>query len=168
MTNKKESQSWGWKIYKRQDSFEIQTERRKSDARTSTADNCNIQHHTTPILNFLLRLLLEATWPENHHLHLHSTSSTPAFSFPADVNFGWPRKSATHSYQYKYWNILRFNFTTIQHMSNFLKWTHSYQCNYRIFYFSISHSFSYPPTQLLEHFCFLIFLIQLLNFSLVF
>ena len=40
--------------------FEVQTERREPDARTSTVDTCNIQHHTTLVLTFLLRLLMEA------------------------------------------------------------------------------------------------------------
>ena len=99
-------------------------------------------------------------------LHQHSTSSILTFSFPIDINFSWPCKSVTHSYQYKYWNIL--NFTTIQLTSKFLKSIHSYQYNYRTFYFSIWHTFLYSPTQLLEHFYFFCLLIQLLNFSIDF
>ena len=37
--------------------------------------------------------------------HQFSTFSTQAFSFPVGLNFGWPRKSVTHLYQHKYWNI---------------------------------------------------------------
>ena len=46
--------------------------------------------------------------------HLHFTSSAPAFSFPVDINFGWPRNPLTYPYQHKYWNIFiaRFYYHT--------------------------------------------------------
>ena len=36
------------------------------DARTSAGNSCNIQHHSTLVFTFLMQLLLETSWPENH------------------------------------------------------------------------------------------------------
>ena len=51
--------------------------------------------------------LMEA---ENHHPTHIPLFQRWRFSFPIDINFGWPRKSVTHPYQHKYWNILLFDF----------------------------------------------------------
>ena len=82
---------WGRKNYKKARFFRCPDRKNaQPDAWISTGDTCNIQHHTAVLLTFLLQ---------------HSISSTPAFSFPVDINFGWPRKSVTQSNQHKYWNI---------------------------------------------------------------
>ena len=64
----------------------------------------SLQHSTSRkfVLTFLLRPLMEAAWPENHHLIYIPPFQRWRFSFPIDINFGWPRKSVTHPYQHKY------------------------------------------------------------------
>ena len=102
---------WGKENCKR-DSFDVQTKNAQPDAKASTGDTRNVQHNTIFVLTFLLRLLMETAWPENYPSHLHSTSSMSAFSFPVDMNFGWPRKAATHSYQHKYFISQFYNHST--------------------------------------------------------
>ena len=74
--------------YKKRDSFEVQTEKNaQQDARTVPGDICNIQHHTTLVLTFLLQLLVEATWPKNHHPIYIPPFQRQCFSFPFDMNW---------------------------------------------------------------------------------
>ena len=69
-------------------------------------DACSIQHHTNSSEISYYGPLMEAAWPENHHPIYIPLFQRRRFSFPIDINFGWPRKSVTHPYQHKYWNTL--------------------------------------------------------------
>ena len=114
----------------------------RSRQRGTSPKACNIQLHTNSSQTFLLQPLIEVAWPENHH---------PTY-IPTSYHISlWLTPTNT-----KYWTSLFFDFTTILHTSKFLKFIHSYQHNYWTFYFLISHTFLYSPTQLFEHFCFFV------------
>ena len=131
------------------DSFKILTEKNaQPDARHQPVAY-NIQLHTIPILNSQMRLLIKTTWPENHHPTFILFLQHQCF-FPVDINFGWPRKSLTHPYQHKYWNIL-FPDSTPSQRIKFPKINSFLSIQRRTFFFSISHTFSHSWTQL----CFL-------------
>ena len=50
---------------------------------------------------------MEAAWPKNPLPIYIPLLQHQRFSFPVDISFGW------HPYQYKYWNILFLDSTTI-------------------------------------------------------
>ena len=131
---------------------------RQKERSARTGDTCNIQHHTTHVLTFLQRLWWKPRDPR--------ITNPPTFHFfNTDILLPYRHKLWLTAY----WNIFISQFYyEIQHSSNFLKLTHSYQYNNRTFYFTISHTFSFSSTQLFEHFLFSFLLIRLLKFSLVF
>ena len=61
-------------------------------------DACSIQHHTNP------------SDPRITTPTYIQSFQRRCFSFPIDINFGWPHTSVTHPYQHKYWNILLLAF----------------------------------------------------------
>ena len=152
---------WGWENYKRRDSFDVQIERKQSQAlehRPLTPITRERQKRRYYSTSYNTRLNLPTTNFDGNRVTreslplLHSTSSTLAFYFPVDINSGWPPKPVTHPPLTQTLEHFIFNSPIIQHRSKFLKLIHSYQYNYRTFYFSISHTFLYSPTQLLGHF----------------
>ena len=64
--------------------------------RTSTATPATF-NITWICLNLLLRPLMEAAWPENHHSIYMPLSQRRRFFFSVDINYGWPRKSVTNT-----------------------------------------------------------------------
>ena len=128
-------------------------------------DAWNIQHHTNLFETSYCVPLREATWPKNHYPTYIPLFQHWHFSFPVDISFGWPPKSVTHHYQHKYWNIF------------FISWCHYHSTHVKFpkinsflsiqlwtFFFSNSQILIFTDA-IVWTFC---FLIQLLNFSLVF
>ena len=72
----------------------------------------HLQHSTSQkiVLTFLVRPLMEPSWPENHYPTYIPLFQHQCFSFPLNINFGWLCKSVTHHYQHKYWNIFILDF----------------------------------------------------------
>ena len=62
-----------------------------------------------------LKFLTMALWWKPHDLRITTPTYIQPFqcwhfSFPININFGWPCKSVIHPYQHKYWNILLLDF----------------------------------------------------------